>query len=514
MNAKTIIMQQAVGGKDFLRVLALPATTTRASDLPGVGLLAGSRRWALIRMGFRAIPFFVILFVIMYVWITMSLIIVIIGLLLMNQGVGAAHLKAKSPQARRGLRALAVNEGLVDEEVVRGLKVLSTKKDEFGVTKKIKAPGSTTEAWRKKSDVLAGKFGVPALLFDISQDPTDPPNVFSMWIGKQGGRSTRTALVPQAADFHADFRIGQSVAGISVLASIFEFNTLIGGIPGMGKTATVRQFILHNLLDPAGRTYLVDGKGSKKDYQDALHAYSGYVNGTDDDAAEQILMLLEEIHRMVNEANGNDSRLKILLVLDEWQDIRAGCDKDMLKAIDTLIIRIHKKGRATGLHLLLATQRASAISIPTEMRSLFRQALAMRQKNGTDYGMVLGHSPDVAEPTGPGEAIFSGDRGQQFVLVDHLSQEAWLSAAQRLSPRDSLRLTVTHESDPLTQAVQAAAHRLTKDEVRLIEPSALYDLLDADVRPSNVAALGKWLAGQGLAKQGRAYAVADLRRLS
>lgn len=507
MNAKTIARAQLMGTKDVLRVAALPLTTTKASSLPGVGILAGSTRWAQIRMGFRTIPVALLLALAIWAYIALGLVLLVLAALVITQAIGQTHRAAVAPNRRRGLKRLAVNEGLVDETSVKGLKVLKTTRDAYGTTRRVRAPGSTTAAWQKKSDALAGKFGVPSSLFEIVQDPNDPPNVFTMWVGRPGGRKTREADVPQTVDFHADFRIGQSVAGVSVLARVFEHNTLIGGIPGMGKTATVRCFILHNLLDPEGETYLVDGKGSKKDYRAAAHAYSGYIDGNDDDALEKVEMMLNHLHGLINEANGNDTRLKILLVLDEWQDVRAGADKDTLKRIDTLLTRITKKGRATGFHIIIATQRASAISIRTEDRSLFRQGLAFRQKNGTDYGMVLGHAPTVGEPTAPGEAILMGDTGQTFVLVDHLSDQAWLTAAQGLTHRDPLRLTVTHEIDPLAQATHEAAQRLSESTV---SPTDLWDAIAEPVRPKTPAVLGRWLAAQGVEKRGATYRVADL----
>lgn len=442
------------------------------------------------------------------------------AVILANHAFGELRSWRRSITHRRGFDRLMVEGGVItvakgDKVPRTGAKVGKPKKDEFGMSQKFRISGSTWEVVAKRSDVLAGVCGVPSSLFAVEHDPKDPPNVFTIWIGnRQRGRGTAMAAIPECCDFHEPFRIGQTLAGRATVASMFEFNTLVGGIPGMGKTSVVRQFMLRNLLDPEGRTFLVDGKGSKKDYKGAIEAYSGYVDGNDDDALDQVEAMLEHIHEMINKANGEDERIKVLLVLDEWQDIRAGADKDQLKRVDNLIIRIHKKGRATGLHLLLATQRASAVSIPTEMRSLFRQAIAFRQKNGTDYGMVLGHAPSVAEPGEPGEAIISGDRGQEFVMVDHLSQEQWVEVIPRLTARESVSLKREPVADPVAQEVVRAAQTLTEDRVPV---TILWEALDTERLAAfgvpNPIALGKFLGNRGVTVRnsaGRYYLRAEL----
>lgn len=427
------------------------------------------------------------------------------AVVIVNHAFGDLRQWRRRPMNRKGFDRLMVEGGVVtvakgDKLPRTGAKVGKPKKDEFGSSQKFRISGTTWEAVAKKADTLAGICGVPSSLFAVEHDPKDPPNVFTIWIGnRRRGRGTSLATIPLLANFHHGFRIGQTLAGRVTNAMIFEFNTLVGGIPGMGKTSVVRQFVLHCLLDPEGQVFLVDGKGSKKDYKGALHAYSGYVDGNDDDALDQVETMLEHIHDLVNRANGQDQVVKVLLVLDEWQDIRAGADKDQLKRVDNLVIRIHKKGRAAGVHLLLATQRASAVSIPTEMRSLFRQALAFRQKNGTDYAMVLGHAPDVASPGEPGEAILSGDRGQEFVMVDHLSQEQWVEVIQRLTARDSLSLSRAPIEDPVAQEIKRAALTIETDRVPV---AVLWEAADterlAKFGVMNSISLGKFLSSQGV----------------
>jgi hypothetical protein len=513
MNAKTVVAGQVNGLRFANRIVLNPLRVSRDTEFKMLRMMGLDRAYAWARFFILLVPVLFFVTALAVVFVMFGALILIAGLLAVNELSGRCYHVVKRPSvtSKRGLRNLMVQSEIVKlrdgERPPRITPLGKATIDAYGTTRKFRAPGSTTEAWVRKSDLLAGHCAVPASLFAVTQDVNDPPNVMTIWIGKPNGRRTREAITPLVCDFHEPFRIGQTLSGKTVLVNTFEFNTLIGGIPGMGKTATVRQFILRNLLDPEGKTYLVDGKGSKKDYRAAAHAYSGYIDGNDDDALDQVEAMLELLHAEINRANSNEETLKILLVLDEWQDIRAGADKDQLKRIDTLIIRIHKKGRATGFHLLLATQRASAVSIPTEMRSLFRQALAFRQKNGTDYGMVLGHAPDVDEPCEPGESIAMGDTGQTFTLVDHLSQDEWLTLAHRLTTRLTVDLRPAHEPDPLAQAIRESAHRLT---VKTVSPTALYEALGGESRPGSAAVLGKFLAASGVDKRGAVYRVSDL----
>ena len=513
MDTKTAFAGQINGLKFAGKVITVPFKVDRNTEYRMLRMMGLDGIYAWSRFFILAAPAVAFVAALVFVFVSFGLLAVVVGWVAAAEVAGRSYERVTRPsvKSRRGLRNLMI-EGEV-EKLAEGEKppklvpIGRPIADQFGTTRKFRAVGSTTAKWVKKSDELAGVCKVPASLFAITQDDNDPPNVMTIWVGKPGGRRTRQAIAPLVCDFHEPFRIGQSLGGKAVLVNTFEFNTLIGGIPGMGKTATVRQFILWCLSDPDGRVYLVDGKGSKKDYRDAAHAYSGYIDGNDDDALDQVEAMLGQLHAEINAANGADTRLKILLVLDEWQDIRAGAEPDQLKRIDTLIIRIHKKGRATGFHLLLATQRASAVSIPTEMRSLFRQAIAFRQKNSTDYGMVLGHKPDVTEPMSPGESIVSGDRGQVFVLIDELSQDEWLTAAHRLTARLTADYRPAHEPDPLAHAAHAAAHRLTEP---MVSPTDLFNEITEDARPANVAWLGRWLASQGVEKRGTLYRRSDL----
>lgn len=510
MNGKSIALAQYTGCKDIVRIAALPLTTTRASSLPGVGLLAGSHRWAMIRMGFRSIPLLLMAAFVAYVVFSFGLLVLLTLLVLANQGIGTAHqVKARpKPTSRRGLQRLMVQEEMVkvkDGQKPPKLTIISKVEDEFGKTLRVRAIGTTVDDWKKRKNILAIRANVPLSLVEIIEDPDRPPHEFDIWIGKPGGRKTRVATLPETTDFYEEFEMGRTLVGRIVQAQMFEVNTMVCGIQGRGKSVFVRRFILHALLDPEGEAFVVDGKGSLVDYQAAIPALSAYISVSQPDSKEALEALFDYLISEVDRLNAAGQRKARLLVLEEWQRIGKTGDKEYDKRIQAKLRIIYKLGRSTGLHVLLVTQRPSAVAIDTEIRDLFAQVITFAQKTSASYRMALGETPEVSLPRKKGEAILSNDEETVFVLVDWLKDEVWLKACDSLAHREPLALG--GEPDPLAQAIRESAHRLTADSV---SPTDLWVSLDESVRPGSVAHLGRGLSQMGISKVGAVYRRSDL----
>lgn len=515
MNTSTVardtLRAQYVGTKDVCKVVALPLTTTRASSMPGVGLLAGSTRWAQIRMGFRTIPLALIVALVLWAWIAFGLTILIIAALLATQGIGRAHEVKSRPRvtSRRGLQKFMVDSELVkvqDGQRAPRLTLIRQTDDEFGRTMRVKCPPSANwTVWAKKKAELANRAGVPLSLIEVNEDPERPPNEFDIWIGKPGGRKTRVATLPESTDFYEEFEMGRTLVGRIVQAQMFEVNTMVCGIQGRGKSVFVRRFILHALLDPEGEAFVVDGKGSLVDYQAAIPALSAYISVSQPDSKEALEALFDYLIAEVDRLNAAGQRKARLLVLEEWQRIGKTGDKEYDKRIQAKLRIIYKLGRSTGLHVLLVTQRPSAVAIDTEIRDLFAQVICFAQKTTSSYRMALGESPEVTLPKKKGEAILSNDDETVFVLVDWLKDEVWLKACADLAHREPL--AIGSEPDPVAQAIREAAQRLTTDSV---SPTVLHEAMDESRRFGSVAHLGRALSQMGINKVGAFYHLADL----
>ena len=76
-----------------------------------------------------------------------------------------------------------------------------------------------------------------------------------------------------------------------------------------------------------------------------------------------------------------------LLVLDEYADLTG--DPEDRKPIESNLRRLAQKARASGIHLIVATQKPSAEILSTSIRSNFPAQLALRVKTSQDSRIVM-----------------------------------------------------------------------------------------------------------------------------
>ena len=78
-----------------------------------------------------------------------------------------------------------------------------------------------------------------------------------------------------------------------------------------------------------------------------------------------------------------------MVVVDEYADLTmsvgaSGDSKAMARSISTSIIRLAQKGRAAGIHVVLATQRPSVDVITGLIKSNFPTRIAFRVFSNND----------------------------------------------------------------------------------------------------------------------------------
>ena len=219
--------------------------------------------------------------------------------------------------------------------------------------------------------------------------------------------------------------IGVDVDGEIV---IYEFDSnsphlLIGGTTGAGKSVALETIIgglLHrydaaylNLIyvDPKG-VELIDFEDCKAVQENCLGLKPGIYA---EDAIEILSAAAQEMDRRnklfldryrelkkdrqiargqsvknIDDFNKytEDSILpRLLIVLDEYADLVS--DKDEKKDIQDQLVRIAQKGRSTGIHLIVATQKPVVDVIDTVVKSNLPGKLALKVANSSDSGVIL-----------------------------------------------------------------------------------------------------------------------------
>lgn len=100
----------------------------------------------------------------------------------------------------------------------------------------------------------------------------------------------------------------------------------------------------------------------------------------------------------------------IVVVIDEFADLTMSSGfgsegKAMARGISTAIIRLAQKGRAAGIHLIIATQRPSVNVITGDIKTNFPMRIAFRTVSRVDSQTIL-DSPGAESLIGRGDMLF------------------------------------------------------------------------------------------------------------
>ena len=244
------------------------------------------------------------------------------------------------------------------------------------------------------------------------------------------------------------FPIGIGVEGKPIIADFAEPNAchaLVAGSTGSGKSewlkALLASLALRNmpnqvrvaLIDPKILTFTgVDGspylwKPVATTLGDAMQILRGAVSEMNDRyhllARGRFTNLGEHIKA------GNTDVPFLVLVFDEFADlILAG--REEKKEFESLVARIAAKGRAAGIHLVLATQRPDRTVVTGLIKANLPLKVCLRVANATNAQIVL-DEPGAESLFGKGDLLCDYGRGLVRAQGFFIPQSDFLDAMKR-----------------------------------------------------------------------------------
>ena len=214
--------------------------------------------------------------------------------------------------------------------------------------------------------------------------------------------------------------LGKEIAGTPIIADLSRMpHLLVAGATGSGKSVSINSMIMSILYKAAPaevKMLMVDPKLIELSaYEDIPHLISPVITNPKEaaDALKKMVIEMERRYRFLaertarniesfNQQTTDGEQLPyIIIIIDELADLMFTAPSD----VEDSIARLAQMGRASGIHLILATQRPSVDVITGIIKANFPARIAFQVSSKVDSRTIL-DTHGAEQLLGRGDMLF------------------------------------------------------------------------------------------------------------
>ncbi|QSR86403.1 PD-(D/E)XK nuclease family protein [Candidatus Methylacidiphilum infernorum] len=161
---------------------------------------------------------------------------------------------------------------------------------------------------------------------------------------------------------------------------------LVGGATGSGKSQFLKVLIAHFLLKrPKVELFVADFKGQDFVFKETNPSPLRIVH----DREKTLSFLNQMVQEMESRFKTGKDSPKWIVIFDEYADMLGGANPGLRKELERLIQRLAQKGRAAGIHLVIATQYPKKEVVSTLIKTNLPGRICLKVPDGKASEVIL-----------------------------------------------------------------------------------------------------------------------------